>query len=146
MNSYENNKLVDSNYDLTSIKEKEFLTLLEGFIEGYGYTLIPEVFFGGYTVSGYIPELNVVIEYMEKDKEYPATKCKMREKEIKAELCSNPLCEEDCHFIYVSDKFAHSFNLGIIALELQKIDPYVETSKNTGMPEDIKYEILGNFI
>lgn len=132
--------------DLMPIKEKEFLVLLEGFVEGYGCTLVPRAIFNNHKVSGYIPEFNIVIEYLEKGKEYSDKDLKEREKEIEAEVCTPPTCSYECNFIYLSDEFTHSFNLGLLTRELERLSSYDTMSKKFGIPTDIKEEILENLI
>lgn len=115
--------------ELMPIKEKEFLVLLEGFVEGYGCTLIQEVPFGEHIVCGHIPELNIIIEYLENDKKHCVEDYRKREEDIKEIIYSQYFRTDDCHFIYVSDKYAHSFNLGVIARELERLCPLFPIGK-----------------
>lgn len=71
--------------NITENKRNEilFFDKLEPFIQSYNYKLKRQVTFGNYRLDGWIPEIQLAIEYDEKQHKYSRTKDKFRELKIR---------------------------------------------------------------
>lgn len=88
---------LEDKFVYSSRKEIEFMSLLEPILNGFGFSLDQQKSVLNYCLDGYIPELNLVIEFDENGHAgYDQLKEKQREKEIKSEL--------KCDFVRVTDQ------------------------------------------
>ena len=89
-------------------KETEFMNDLRLFFSPIGVEVLSQYYIGLYRVDFYIPSMNLVIEYDEKDhKGYDSKIEHLRERFILDKL--------NCSILRVSDKNENSYNLGLIA-------------------------------
>lgn len=77
-------------------KEVEFFNLLKPIIEGFGLSLEQQRTVLNYRLDGYIPELNLAVEFDEQAHQYKQQGDIQRQKEIKAVL--------NCDFVRVTDQ------------------------------------------
>jgi len=100
---------------LTSRKEIEFLQLLEGVLSPLGLTLERQYIVNGYRLDGYVPEMNIAVEYDERHHDLHQEKDYQRESDIQREI--------GCKFIRVSYTECDSVNVGYVVkaiMEIQK--------------------------
>lgn len=91
--------------------EIEFLSALLEVLEPFGYKCIRQYPVLSYRIDCYIEDLNVAIEYDEKDhRSYSHEQHEGRQECIEKEL--------GCRFIRVSDRESHLYNIGLIMKEL----------------------------
>lgn len=97
--------------------EIEFKELFEGFLKGYGYSLICQYPISGYKLDFYIPELNTAIEYDEIHHKNAVNtrEDKRRECDIRDAL--------GCNFFRICESEEDSVNLGLIANFIQSTRP-----------------------
>lgn len=91
---------------LTSRKEIEFLQLLEGVLSPLGLTLERQYIVNGYRLDGYVPEMNLAIEYDEGQHDFHQEDDYQREQGIHREI--------GCTFVRVSYKECDSVNVGYV--------------------------------
>lgn len=91
---------------LTSRKEIEFLQLLEGVLSPLGLTLERQYIVNGYRLDGYVPEMNLAIEYDEGQHDFHQEDDYQREQDIHREI--------GCKFVRVSYKECDSVNVGYV--------------------------------
>lgn len=91
---------------LTSRKEIEFLQLLEGVLSPLGLTLERQYIVNGYRLDGYVPEMNLAIEYDEGQHDFHQEDDYQREQDIHREI--------GCTFVRVSYKECDSVNVGYV--------------------------------
>lgn len=105
-NTYSNKKYVP--IVLHERLENLFIKQLQEVLKPLNYTLETQKSLcnNKYRLDGYIPELNLAIEYDEKQHEYQQKEDKVREKEIDKEL--------NCDFVRVDYKNTDAYNIGIV--------------------------------
>lgn len=99
-------KAFDIEKALTSRKEIEFLQLLEDVITPIGLTLRRQHDVNGYKLDGYIPEIELAIEYDETHHKRQVGMDKKREQDIKDAI--------ECSFVRVSEDEKESVNVGYV--------------------------------
>lgn len=99
-------KAFDIEKALTSRKEIEFLQLLEDVITPLGLTIRRQHDVNGYKLDGYIPEIELAIEYDETHHKRQVGMDKKREQDIKDVI--------ECSFVRVSEDEKDSVNVGYV--------------------------------
>ena len=99
--------LIEDNFCITSRKEIEFLDILEEVLNPFGYKTIRQYSVLDYKIDLYIEDLNIAVEYDEKNHKYYS----YEEHEGRQDLIEKEL---GCKFIRLSDKKDDLYNIGLV--------------------------------
>lgn len=116
---------------LVSRKEIEFLQLLEGVLSPLELTLERQYIVNGYRLDGYVPELNLAVEYDEGQHDFHQGEDYQREQEIRRAV--------GCKFVRVSYTECDSVNVGYVVkavMEIQKEMRELSTVTNSDGRKD----------
>lgn len=106
--------LVNVNFVPSSRNEIEFMSELKDFLAAMNLELKPQYNVLGFKIDGYIPELNIAIEYDEKGhSNYSYDTQEGRQAEIENEI--------GCKFVRLSENNSNAYNVGVVANKIMDV-------------------------
>lgn len=117
VNFLKSNNLINADFAVISRKEIEFMEELRDFLTAMGLKLKTQYNVLGFKVDGYIPVLNIAIEYDEKGHaNYSYDAQEGRQIKIENEI--------GCKFVRLSECDSNAYNIGVVANKIMEVKYY----------------------